>query len=116
MIIKIPYRAGELMSELWETRNTIDPYLRFAESGTIETMALLTFGMLITSISRVDNGQQVGHVVYWENGMITVSEIDGESSKLLEVIDWNEHRRCPTQDECLGFWETAVTQQEEPTE
>jgi hypothetical protein len=105
--LKIPDRAAELICALWGTRNTIDPYREFVKTSVIETMALRTFGMLITPIDRTyvdDTVERVGHVTYWENGMVTVSRVSGKNSALLNVVDWKDVCRSPTQDECLELW------------
>lgn len=110
--LKIPYRAVELICELWGTRNTIDPYHKFVQKKEIETMELRTFGMLITPIDRThENGtvERVGYVTYWENGMLTVSKTENANSILLNVIDWSDQRRCPTQDECLTAWLETIS-------
>ncbi len=81
-------------------------YNSFVERKILRTIELFTFGMVITPIVRNENGRTVGHVTYWSNQRVTVSEPDGDNSLLLRVVEWEDKR--PSLDECVKIWNGAI--------
>ncbi len=83
-------------------------YDSFVEYGVLRTIELLTFGLEIWPIINNYDGREVGHVTYWNNKMVTVSELDGDNnSLLLRVIEWGN--KPLSADECTRIWNGVHT-------
>lgn len=107
LTIKIPKSAAELMISGELNRNSA--YTKFTRNKSIETVVLKTFGMWITDIIRTFDDSStavVGHVVYWESGMVTCSRTCGDMSELIGAADFVDENRIPTGDEALELWES----------
>jgi len=113
--LKIPKAAVDLISA-HGIGGIQQSYKEFVESSRLPLTKLRTFAMLITPIVENETKTIVGHVSYWSNGVVTVSQVKGDNAILDVALDWGDS--APNLQECVEIWdrysswgeETAVSE------
>ncbi len=109
IVLTIPKAAVPHLLEMASPTAVCETFL---VERRMPTIRLRTYGMWWTRIFDADTGDDVGHVVYWTNGRITISRVAGDVDEL--IYDYQSPSTYPPDSaECLAIWRMATGEQEE---